>query len=369
MSRHYDRYRQRNITAETREEIDRRQPAAVAAVLDRPAEPVRRPAGKALLLVEDLEVTYGTGPDPVRAVDGVSFEVAEGESVGLVGESGCGKSSLGRAVLRLTDIRAGRVLFDGAPVHELSGVALKTFREQAQMIFQDPFGSLNPRMAVGRAIREVLAVHGKGDRTQRRAKAAELFTAVGLDPDYLERYPHEFSGGQRQRIGIARALAVGPKLVIADEPVSALDVSVQVQILNLLQDLQEERGLTYLFIAHDLAVVRYVCTRILVMYLGRLVEAAPAARLYGQPLHPYTKALLSAVPDVDKGLRKRACPGQSRILLNGDVPSPRQRLPGCPFHPRCPSARDRCREEVPPLREIRLGRRVACHFAEELAAP
>lgn len=367
MSRHYNRYRQRNIAAESREEIDRKQPEALAAVLDLPEEHRRESVSKVLLSVRDLHVTYGSRGEPVRAVDGVSFTIGEGESVGLVGESGCGKSSLGRALLRLTDIASGGVLFDGQPVEALTGGALKTYRERAQMIFQDPYGSLNPRMTVGRAIREVLAVHGKGSRAERVGRSAELFEAVGLDPAYLNRFPHEFSGGQRQRIGIARALAVEPRLLVADEPVSALDVSVQVQILNLLKDLQQERNLTYLFIAHDLAVVRYVCTRIIVMYLGRIVETSPAERIYRQPLHPYTKALLSAVPDVDKGLRERDGEEQSRIVLTGDVPSPTQRASGCAFHTRCPVARDSCREEIPDLREVRLGHFAACHFAEELA--
>jgi oligopeptide/dipeptide ABC transporter ATP-binding protein len=266
----------------------------------------------------------------------------------------------------LTPLKEGTVEFGGSDVSGLTGRASKAFRSEAQMVFQDPFESLNPRMPVGKAIEEVLQAHGRAARPERRRQAAQLFKDVGLDPAYLGRYPHEFSGGQRQRIGIARALAVDPRLVIADEPVSALDVSVQVQILNLLKDLQAERGLSYLFVAHDLAVVRYMCARLYVMYLGRVVETGPSQEVYAAPGHPYTEALLSAVPDVERGLRRD--PAEGRIILEGDVPSARQVIPGCPFHPRCPRAQARCRTEVPPLRNIAEGRCAACHFADEVLA-
>lgn len=318
---------------------------------------------KDLLRVEALRVHYGSPKRPVRAVDGVDISIRSGESVGLVGESGCGKTTLGRAIMRLVDVQAGRIDFEGRDIAGLRGSALTAYRKQAQMIFQDPYGSLNARLSVGNAIEEAMQVHRMGNRAERRRRAAELFEAVGLDPAYLDRYPHEFSGGQRQRIGIARALAVNPQLIIADEPVSALDVSVQVQILNLLKDLQTQMQLSYLFVAHDLAVVRYVCDRIYVMYLGRIVESGTPEELFSSPKHPYTQALLSAVPDVDKGLRARQ-EGSKRIVLKGDVPSPTKVIPGCPFHPRCPMAESRCREEVPALREIAEGRRAACHFAE-----
>lgn len=317
----------------------------------------------ALLTVEDLRVYFGKERAPLRAVDGVSFSIQPGESVGLVGESGCGKTTLGRAIMRQVDLHSGRIEFGGTDIAPLAGRALAGYRKRVQMIFQDPYGSLNARMSVGGAIEEVLQVHKLGDRPARRKRARELFDAVGLDSSYMDRYPHEFSGGQRQRIGIARALAVGPQLIIADEPVSALDVSVQVQILNLMKDLQKELNLAYLFVAHDLAVVRYVCDRILVMYLGKIVESGSPDEILSRPTHPYTQALLSAVPDVDKGLRARK-EGSDRIVLKGDVPSPTKVIPGCPFHPRCPIAQDRCRQEAPALRGIRPGQHSACHFAE-----
>ena len=316
-----------------------------------------------LLKVEDLRVYFGKRRAPVRAVDGVSFSIQPGESVGLVGESGCGKTTLGRAIMRLVDVHSGRIDFAGKDVAPLNNRELQAYRKRVQMIFQDPYGSLNARMSVGNAIQEVMQVHRMGGRAERRKRAQDLFHAVGLDPGYMDRYPHEFSGGQRQRIGIARALAVDPQLIIADEPVSALDVSVQVQILNLMKDLQQELNLAYLFIAHDLAVVRYICDRILVMYLGKIVESGTPDKILTRPTHPYTQALLSAVPDVDKGLKSRT-EGSDRIVLKGDVPSPTRLIPGCPFHPRCPIARDRCRSEIPELREIRSGQWSACHFAE-----
>jgi len=312
-----------------------------------------------------LKVHFGSKARPVRAVDGVSMVIERGESVGLVGESGCGKSTLGRAVLRLEKITSGHVLFDATDIETLRGQKLKAFRRQAQMVFQDPFGSLNPRMSVGRAIEEVLQVHGETSRSTRQDRTAELLRSVGLDPAYARRYPHEFSGGQRQRVGIARSLAVNPRFLVADEPVSALDVSVQVQILNLLKDLREAMDLTYLFVAHDLAVVRYVCDRLLVMYLGRIVESAPASELYVRPAHPYTEALLAAVPDVSRGLRDRRVGGRWSTL-KGDVPSASAAIPGCPFHPRCPRATERCRKDVPALRELSRSRFSACHFAEQV---
>jgi len=263
-----------------------------------PGEPV-------LLRVEDLKVYFGSAREPVRAVDGVTFDIHAGESLGLVGESGCGKTTTGRAVMRLVKPNEGRILFNGEDIAFRSQRDLGAYRKQVQMIFQDPYGSLNARMTVGAAIEEVLMVHRFGNRAERAQRARELFASVGLDPAYMDRYPHEFSGGQRQRIGIARALAVNPRLIIADEPVSALDVSVQVQILNLIRDLQSKLHLSYLFVAHDLAVVRYVCDRILVMHNGRIVEEGDPEQLFTDPQHPYTKKLLSAVPDVEKGLASR----------------------------------------------------------------
>ncbi len=266
-----------------------------------PASPTEQP----LLTIEDVHVHYGVSRHLVKAVNGVTFDIRPGESVGLVGESGCGKTTLGRAVMRLTDIHAGRICFQGQDISDYSGTGLKLYRKHVQMVFQDPYGSLNARISVGKAIEEVLHVHGMKDRNQRHEKARQLFEAVGLDPAYMDRYPHEFSGGQRQRIGIARSLAVDPSLLIADEPVSALDVSVQVQILNLLKDIQQKMNLALLFVAHDLAVVRYVCDRILVMNQGKVVESGTPQELFTQPQHPYTRTLLAAVPDVEKGLAER----------------------------------------------------------------
>jgi oligopeptide transport system ATP-binding protein len=288
----------------------------------------------------------------VRAVDGVSFAINEGETIGLVGESGCGKTTLGRTILKLYEPTEGEIYFDGRNISGTNG----SFRRQAQMIFQDPYGSLNPRMTVGDIVGEALRVHKlcSGNVPER---VAELLTAVGLSPDHMRRYPHEFSGGQRQRIGIARALAVEPKFIVCDEPVSALDVSVQAQIVNLLQELQEKLKLTYLFIAHDLAVVEHISDRVLVMYLGKIVEEAEAGELLANPLHPYTQALISAVPTIDHATQRR------RIILPGDVPSPIHPPSGCPFHPRCPVAVKRCGETVPAWREIRKNHWVACDLA------
>jgi oligopeptide transport system ATP-binding protein len=367
MSRIYNRYRQRNVTEESAADIDRRHRDAVNAIVQKPDTEVTDPVvGPPLVTIDSLRVHYGRGNAPIRAVDDVSFAIGRGECVGLVGESGCGKSTLARAILGLEAITGGEVSFDGRRVPGLDDSGWRSIRRQAQMIFQDPYGSLNPRKTIGAAIAEVLAVHKRGTRTERKGLVSGLLESVGLEPAYANRYPHEFSGGQRQRVGIARALAVDPVFLIADEPVSALDVSVQVQVLNLLKDLQRDRKLTYLFVAHDLAVVRYICSRVVVMYLGKVVELSGVAPLFCKPLHPYTKALMSAVPDVERGLRNRNG-DHGRIVLEGDVPSPAEQIPGCPFHTRCPFSQSRCVEEVPELREARAGHFVSCHFADDLS--
>lgn len=321
-----------------------------------------------LLEIENLKVQFGgQGKAPVvRAVDGVSMGVEKGASVGLVGESGCGKSSVANAIVGLVPPAAGRIVFNGKDASAFAGSQMAEYRKKVQMVFQDPFGSLNARITVGDCIAEVCRVHNPGiGRDATSARVTELLEMVGLEPSYMDRYPHEFSGGQRQRIGIARALAVGPELIIADEPVSALDVSVQVQILNLMKDLQKRMDLSYLFIAHDLAVVRYMCEYIYVMYLGRIVEASRAGDLFGNPAHPYTEALLSAVPDVEKGLRARES-GPERIVLGGDVPSPTEDIPGCPFHPRCHRAKDICSKELPPRKVVGDGHFSVCHFSGDM---
>ena len=321
---------------------------------------------EALLEVKALKVHFPVKASPfarprdfVRAVDGVSFAIAPGETLGLVGESGCGKTTLGRAVVRLVEATDGQIIFQGEAINQRRGRALRALRRKFQIIFQDPYGSLNTRAKVGNIIGEALDIHRLAPSpAARRQRVENLLLDVGLDPAHAQRYPHEFSGGQRQRIGIARALAVEPKLLVCDEPVSALDVSVQAQIVNLLRDLQQEHDIAYLFVAHDLAVVRHLSRRILVMYLGRIVEAGEARAICRGPKHPYTQALISAVPVVDPDSKRQ------RIILAGDVPSPIHPPAGCPFHPRCPVAEARCKTENPALREIEPGRWAACHLAK-----
>jgi peptide/nickel transport system ATP-binding protein len=298
---------------------------------------------------------------PVRAVDGVSFSIAPGTTLGLVGESGCGKSTVGRSILRLIEPDSGRVTLDGTDVLALGARELRALRRRMQIVFQDPYGSLNPRMTVRQTLAEPLVIHRLAARGDVARRIASLLGEVGLDPAFAGAYPHELSGGQRQRVGIARALSVEPHFLVLDEPVSALDVSVQAQVLNLLAELQHKRRLTYLFIAHDLAVVRHIADEVAVMYLGKVVELAPAAALYADPRHPYTKSLLSAVPVPDPSAQRQ------RIVLQGDVPSPAAPPPGCPFHPRCPHPKknQRCRTIPPALREVKPGHLAACHFAEE----
>ena len=320
-----------------------------------------------LIQVDDLKVHFPVTSGlilqrrvgSIRAVDGVTLSIANGETFGLVGESGSGKSTLGRAIIRLQRPTAGRVVYAGQQINNLSGGSLRSLRRRLQIIFQDPYASLDPRMSVGEIIREPLLVHRLiSDRRQQWRRVEELLSLVGLNPGMARRYPHEFSGGQRQRIGIARALAVSPHFIVADEPVSALDVSIQAQIINLMKQLQEQMGLTYLFIGHDLSVVRHISTRVGVMYLGKLMETAPKHELYDNPLHPYTKALFAAVPVPDPELEAQ----RERIILEGDIPSPQNPPSGCVFHTRCPVATDRCRIETPAYREVTPDHWAACHL-------
>jgi peptide/nickel transport system ATP-binding protein len=311
-------------------------------------------ASAPMLAVRGLKKYFGHGDHPVRAVDDVSFEIAKGEVLGLVGESGSGKSTIGRSVLKLIDPTAGEVWFEGSDLAHLSSRAMRPYRRRLQIIFQDPYASLNPRRRVGDTLDEAMATHGLHPGIARGKRIAELLSLVGLAPEHARRFPHEFSGGQRQRIGIARALAVEPQFIVADEPVSALDVSIQAQVINLLSDLRERFGLTMLFISHDLDVVEYLCDRIVVLYLGKVMEVAPADALYRAPQHPYTEALLEASPRPDPEARR------ARRLLQGDIPSPVDPPSGCVFRTRCPYAVDACATTVPPLREVAPARFKAC---------
>ena len=340
-----------------------------ASLLDRPAETTETDT---LLEVDNLTVhfpitqglVFQRQTGAVQAVDGISFAIRRGETLGLVGESGCGKSTAGRAILQLYKPTAGSVLFEGTDLTLIGSQQLRRMRRRMQMIFQDPYASLNPRMTVGSIVAEPLEIHGLARGKEKQERVQELLHTVGLNPYFANRYPHEFSGGQRQRVGIARALAVNPAFIVADEPISALDVSIQAQIINLLEELQSTFNLTFLFIAHDLGVVRHISDRVAVMYLGRLVELAERDEVYERPAHPYTKALLSAVPIPDPVVERK----RERIILAGDVPTPVNPPSGCRFHTRCPVAIDICSQVDPPWREVRPNHQVACHRAEELLA-
>jgi peptide/nickel transport system ATP-binding protein len=326
-------------------------------------------SGEVLLRATDIVKSFSSRGSKVGtrsvsvAVNGVSLEVKRGETLGIVGESGCGKSTLARCLVQLTPVTSGTVEFKGVTLTGLSRRRLRPHRREMQLVFQDPYASLNPRRTVGDIVADPMRINKIAGENEIVRRVQDLFVTVGLDPSYLSRYPHEFSGGQRQRIGIARALALNPSLVVADEPVSALDVSVQAQVLNLMADLQEELDLTYLFIAHDLGVVRHVSDRVGVMYLGEIVELGDAETLYERPLHPYTEALLSVVPE----LNDTDAPKRERILIRGDVPDPSDRPTGCSFHPRCPIATERCTVEKPALVELGPGRSVACHYPRNTA--
>jgi len=314
-----------------------------------------------LLEVSNLTKFFNVGGgNTLKAVNDISFQLKKGETLGLVGESGCGKSTAGRTILRLYEPTNGQVKFDGQNIYDLRGSKLKALRRNMQMIFQDPYASLNPRMTVTDIIGEALDVHKLvASRAERKKRVEELLDLVGLNPDHATRYPHEFSGGQRQRIGIARALAVDPKFIVADEPISALDVSIQAQVVNLMMRLQKQFGLTYLFIAHDLAMVKHISDRVAVMYLGKMVELTTSEELYANPMHPYTKALLSAIPIPDPEVEAT----RERIVLKGDIPSPIHPPSGCHFRTRCPAATEKCAKEAPPFVEMKSGHWVACHYA------
>jgi oligopeptide/dipeptide ABC transporter ATP-binding protein len=334
------------------------EPAAQSAPGPASDEPLVQVRG----LVKHFPITRGIviqrRVGAVQAVDGVSFDVRRGETLGIVGETGCGKTTTARLLMRLLEASAGEVRFEGQDITRLKGARLKAIRRDMQMIFQDPYSSLNPRKTIGSIIGQPFAIHGlQQGKGERKRAVQELMETVGLNPEHYNRYPHEFSGGQRQRIGVARAIALKPKLLIADEPVSALDVSIQAQVLNLLRDMQRQLGLTLIFIAHDLSVVRHMCDRVAVMYLGRIVEIGPADELYAFPRHPYTGALLSAVPVADPSARR-----EQRELLSGDVPSPANPPSACRFHTRCPKAQERCSIEDPPLEDKGTGTSAACHF-------